>query len=289
VYFNLPYTNTAAAKTTSNSASDAELETEPEHNLSMPTQVDWRTVLCEFLCTPSSTKDKVLIETLNDYKRRLHDAERHAVEQTACVVAIEEEPKYETIHRVRCSDDGGTELFLDPPWTVNSGPFGAHLRGSNEIEHLELHLERNKQLSFIVYKDYRCCRRNHDLKTNSAASTEKNYATSLMVGESVCIISEAFSAALEEIENITEGTIPYPVFDTNSELISPYLWWYHQRESIMEAVTHLDPEVQVHIRLFQEYIMSSIGKEYEEVDQLFTSGQMKQDYMEYLFVCPFLE
>jgi hypothetical protein len=267
--------------TLSESESDPKLETEPEHmNSSMPTQVDWRKVLCKFLGSPSSTNDEVIIEALQSYTRRLQ-----AAEKSARAVIVEEEPEYETIYRVRCVNEKHTELFLDPPWTVNSGPFGAHLRGSNAIENLELHLERHKQLSFIVYKDYCCCEKEPSLERNWITSSEGNLATNLLVGESVCIISEAFSCALEEIKEMTTDQIPYPIFDVNSELKSPYLWWYHQRKPIIKAASDLDPELLMHLGLFQKYINSGIGKRYEEIDRLLSRGQIQPEYMEYLYVC----
>ena len=40
----------------------------------------------------------------------------------------------------------------------DTGPFRAHLRASGLIQNLELHLERNKSISFLVCRDYECCR-----------------------------------------------------------------------------------------------------------------------------------
>src|SRR3569833_2877285 len=69
-------------------------------------------------------------------------------------------PRSEVIYQINCqSHQGEGGLYLDPPWIVESGPALAHLRGSQAIDNLELHLERNKEITFIVYREFECCGR----------------------------------------------------------------------------------------------------------------------------------
>ena len=118
------------------------------------TTIDWRKQICQFLkISPESTDDTVL-ECLDFAAEKLEDAKRITAEESE---PQDLTPRYQTIHRVKCDVDRQTNLYVDEPFVVGGGQQSTHLRGTSPIHNFELFLERNKAISFINYKHYRCC------------------------------------------------------------------------------------------------------------------------------------
>lgn len=181
--------------------------------------------------------------------------------------------------------ENSTYLYLGDPFVVNSGPRGAHLRGSDEIENFALFLERNQNLSFIDYKDYKCC----DNSSSRARRTRQDRALGtdpeiLLVKESISIISPALALALQTLARVALVGITHPVFEVDVEFPSPYLWWYHGRDNITEFDGFLEEFHQEHIDLFQEFVDHRLGDTWAEVDALLEEGKISAKYIDYLFV-----
>ncbi|CZR51366.1 related to TOB3 (member of AAA-ATPase family) [Phialocephala subalpina] len=237
----------------------------------MINQIDWREVLCQFLSVSSRTDDNAVLASLKSMTDRIKAAERSAHMKKD----HDSTGEYQIIHRIRCAKQSTEELCLNVPWTVKTNSKTIHLRGSDMIEHLELHLERYKAVSFIVYKDYKCCR------TDSAVIRAD--ASDLLVNESVCIVSEAFCLALTELWSKAFGNASHPKFEQFSEFTAPFVWWYCQKGHIDAAITLLQQHQQQHLRLFQTYINASLGEEYATVDLLMAKGKTTAEYMTYLY------
>ncbi|KAJ0130193.1 Histone acetyltransferase GCN5 [Fusarium oxysporum f. sp. albedinis] len=97
----------------------------------------WRNEICRFLDVSPDALDKEL--------KARYEASKGPL-------------RYEIIHSVCCEQSKMEgRRYLNQPWVVESGPNNAHLRGSQPILNFKLFLERNKEVIFIIYKDYRCC------------------------------------------------------------------------------------------------------------------------------------
>ena len=244
-------------------------------------QIDWRKVLCQFLSVSSRTEDNIILTSLHSVTDRIKAAERLSRKENNS----ESTDEYQIIHRIRCAEQSTTELCLDVPWTVKNGPRKIHLRGGEMIEHLELHLERHKAVSFIVYKDYKCCETDDlGVQHGSHSVVIGADASDLLVNESVCIVSEAFCLALKELCSEALGNASHPKFALSSEFSAPFVWWYCRRVQIAAAIPLLQPHHLQHIGLFQKYIDVSLGEEYEAVDMLVADGKITAEYMTYLYV-----
>lgn len=119
------------------------------------TTVDWRAELCRVLEVVPHTSNDDILDRLEDAFKELKEARR--LQQTL-PDQIQASPRFQVLYRVSCAE-AATRLYEKPPWIVDSGPQNAHLRGSNPISNLELYLERNKDIAFIVYTDFECCQR----------------------------------------------------------------------------------------------------------------------------------
>lgn len=244
--------------------------------------IDWRGQLCQFLKIGPESTDETLLESLETASEALEEAHR--------LLAIESDPqnhvpKYQTIHRVSCVIDRQTKLYVEEPFVVNSGPQGAHLRGTSEpLNNFDLFLERNKAISFIAYLAYRCCdgsqpRRRHNDKEGDPQPS------SLLTGESASIISPVLCAALKALTDGALDDLPHPDFsDTRISFHSPYLWWFCRRQEIAEAEESLSEYHQEHITLFKQYLQDSLGATWSEVDSLLAEGKISAQYINYLFV-----
>jgi hypothetical protein len=177
--------------------------------------MDWRGVLCRFLnILPESTDDDIL-KVLDDVAGRMEAANRQGSDSLGLP------PRGQIINRVACSNSHAEEdqLYLEDLWVVNSGPRNAHLRGSKAIDNLELYLERNKDVSFIAYRDFQCCGREPSYLGAGRGRFDRPITepSQLMVGESVCIISDDLRLALEQIAGGALQAIQHPPFEIEGE------------------------------------------------------------------------
>jgi hypothetical protein len=248
----------------------------------MTTQINWRETLCQFLDVSPGVDDAALVETLQSTAERTRIAESPQLSSPR-PSSPSRDPGYEVIYRISCFASGAplTGLYLEGPWLVNSGPHGAHLRASTEIGHFELYLERHKELQFVVYKDYSCCgsKPAKEEEPNGDSGNTETYSTS----ESVCIITEEFSEALNQLSQSTRGKLNCPDFEVVEQFYSPYLWWYQAREVIEETLLMMNPQHQTHIQSLGEYIQEALGNTYAQVDALLKEGRIMAENLSYLY------
>ncbi len=250
----------------------------------MINQIDWRGLVCQFLQVSPHVEDNAVLASLHDVTGRLEASERRS-RQMAAEHGITEDMNYLTIHRIRCTEQNTTELSLGFPWPVKNADGFIHLRGKEIIDHLELHLERNKWVAFIVYKDYTCCKdHGMDAQQLQASTVAPDSAPDLLVGESVSIISWQFGEAMDELWSLAMSGEAHPKFDSSKEFSAPYLWWYCHRDELQESASDLEAHHSPYILLFQDYIDQNLGEEYREVDQLLAEGKITARYMPYLYV-----
>lgn len=242
----------------------------------------WRNEICRFLDVSPDALDDEVFQAMTKASIILKEAEQ----MKAKYEAGRGPPRYEIIHSVRC-EQSRTEgrLYLDQPWVVETGPNDAHLRGSQPILNFELFLERNKEIVFVIYKDYRCCGRQHN--SRSRAHTEPDGqvdASSLLTAEHISIISPDLSSAMEEFSDIALGDFPHTDFRGGEEMRHPYIWWFHRRKEIDEALEKYksSPWLPM-VYLFREYILGRMTEEWETVDGLLARKRICLKYMDYLF------
>ncbi|KAF6822948.1 AAA family ATPase [Colletotrichum plurivorum] len=247
--------------------------------------IDWRAELCDLLNEDPNVTDSELIKAKESAIDTLKEAAilRNSASQT------KGPPKYEIIHKIYCHELRTENLFLDKPWVVESGRYGAHLRGSRAIPHLELHLERNKEITFIVYRNFECCGEAPP-KTltyhGRVADSLESDASSFLKTEYMHIISEELSDGLQELAYSALAGIPHPRFDKphDEEISYPYLWWFHRRNEIESDIEKLGATSQKHVSVLRDYIRGQLAKEWSMVDLLLNEGRMTAEYIRYLFV-----
>jgi len=246
----------------------------------MTTQIDWKETLCQFLGISPETNDVELVETLQSAAERNQSVEQSRSPSLSTSSETLPNPEYQVIYRVLCSasQERVPGLYLDAPWVVNSGPYGAHLRASSEVSHLELYLERHKELRFIVYKDYNCC--GPQEHREGILSDPVSYLT----GQSICIVAEEFLGAVDQLSTQALQDVDCPDFEMFEELQWPYLWWYQGRKAIAATLPTMDPVLQTHIQPLKAYLEEVLGRTYSKVDTLLKEGKITAEYLSYLYV-----
>lgn len=222
--------------------------------------------------------------------------------------------RYQVIHCVSCynNTDGSEEvMYLEEPWTVHAGPYRSHLRGSQQVGNMELYLERNKDVGFIVFKDYKCCRDRPPPTSRYHLGREVDAPlTSMLKGEHIDIVSDDLRSTLANLSDVAFEGIPHPKFgrveddrgeDEGSEYVAddassgydigenpdvsyPYLWYYHRRHKISEAIDRLQDIDKEHLNVFCGYIQNRMSDEWAAVDKLISKGEISAEYIKYVYV-----
>ncbi|KAL9117302.1 MAG: hypothetical protein Q9187_006162, partial [Circinaria calcarea] len=164
-------------------------------------------------------------------------------------------------------------------------------RGRLRISDVELYCERHADISFVVYKDYICDGHGGRVREKRAAHGRGN---ALVVGaeqevyksgESLTIVSRILCEALNKlVDGDVQRERRYPAFNIYSEIQGPYLFYYHDRAFFEQKVAQMKKHHVKELDLFKTYVNESLGKEYNEVDELFAQGLVSPKYVKYLFV-----
>lgn len=242
--------------------------------------------MCRLLDVSPHIPDDELLDAMESASNSLREAERLKYR----VLQQQGPPKCEIINKIYCHDTRTENLYLDEPWVVESGRFNAHLRGSHAVPHLELHLERNKEITFIVYRHFECCRAqppkdfNYHGRVTSILDADPS---SFLKAEYISLISEEISDGLREVAEGPLAGIPHPKFNRQSdkEIAYPYLWWFHRRDKIKAFTENLSQPGRKHLSVLQQYIKDRLAMDWSTVDSLLARGRITAEYIQYLFVC----
>lgn len=245
------------------------------------TTIDWRSEIRRCLDKPHDISDLDLLDALDEASDILQEIEQLRNQASAQRAP----PRFEIIHRISCQHNRTEQgYFLDPPSVVNYGPHDAHARSSRRIPNVELFLERNKEITCLVYREYECCGTTPPArKLLIQEDTDDMSAKALFINEYVHIVS---SDLLEAMISLGKSMGDGPITDLSGErpfLRHPYTWWYHRRGQI-EAFALENPDLQEHIDVFACYLKESLEKEWEVVDKLLADQRITAEYLHYLFV-----
>jgi hypothetical protein len=244
--------------------------------------VDWRHEICTFLDKPYDVLDNDLLHAFYEASDTLREIERLRKQASA----QRGPPRFQMVHEIACHHSRGEQgVFLDPPTVVNYGPHDAHARSSRRIANMELFLERNKEITFLIYRRYECCGKiPPDEKLLYKNDTDDMNLQALLNREYIDIISPELRKAMSHLgENLKD--IPFPDLWGDGAVVNyPYDWWFHSVDQIQNVTSTMLPEFQKHISLFAHYLQESLGKEWEIVHQLLSRQKITTGFIHYLFV-----
>lgn len=181
--------------------------------------------------------------------------------------------RYQVLYRL----DG--ECYLDhPEWTRGQ----ASNVSRKPLHNFDLFLERNKNIVFVVYRDFgrRSRVRRGNLKPQSGdVITPPEHIT-----ESVRIIDKQLLASFESLlEQDWRYDADLQLLRRSGEMNAPYLFIYHHRRSWREILSRCSSTVRNHLNLLTDYVSKNYGHEYTAADASFGRRKVTVDLMRYLF------
>ncbi|KAF2999956.1 hypothetical protein E8E14_003520 [Neopestalotiopsis sp. 37M] len=244
--------------------------------------IDWRSEICTFLDKPYGIPDNDLLDALDETSDTLREIE-HLRKQAS---AQSDPPRSQIVHEITChysrSEQG---VFLDPPTVVNYGPHDAHARSSRRITNMELFLERNKEITFLVYRQYECCGEvAPDQMLLHQDDTIDLNVKALLQHEYINIISPDLRKVMIDL-GMNLNDIPFPdLSDEEAVVNSPYPWWFHYNDHIQNVISAMPSNFQEHIAVFECYLQEAFGKEWEIVNEMLSREKISTEFIHYLFV-----
>lgn len=173
--------------------------------------------------------------------------------------------------------------FDEPEWIEGQGQ-QRQLRCSLPVTNFELYLEKNKDIAFIVYRDF------HPTPDMAGSNISDRPAQStgpwrpLPSSETIRPVDQVL---IEAIETLLSSRDEYSSLLQNykdaPELQAPYLTVYNSRKDLDTIKEGLSPEGQKQFSLLLQYITDQYGDRYEAADSLFAENKISSANMPHLF------
>ncbi|KAI1876813.1 uncharacterized protein JN550_000885 [Neoarthrinium moseri] len=229
-------------------------------------------------------------------KRNMKPLPPQKEEQTE-TIALDKGPRFLVLHRVFCGTshhDHDATVYEDVPTLMDQdsgAPLGEEmLCGKVIIRDVEAYLRKQKNVHFVVYKEYRCGhgsswgarqRRHTDqLLTDPFKMTRSDISPRQ---ERMKIVSPTLQRALNGVATckLDQITFDDPCEDSE-ELQAPYMFLFHHRRQLQEVVQ----ENQVHgpsVKLLLEYLNANFGQEYIDAEAMIARGLVAENNIDKLF------
>ncbi|KAF7905798.1 hypothetical protein EAF00_000077 [Botryotinia globosa] len=193
--------------------------------------------------------------------------------------------RYLILHRIKGQHE---RLYFDPPEWVMGQNHTQILRSRLPLFNLRDFLEKNTDISFIVFRDYK----EKDIPTSkemvAAAATNNNSGITkspVHEEEKILAVSEYLMEAIKSILKKPEFADLLAWFEKDgTELPSPFVFIYHSRAVIQELIEETsDPNAVRQLKLMIDYIYKNYGAEYDAADTMFDASHVSKPYTKYLF------
>ncbi|KAK8076183.1 hypothetical protein PG994_003455 [Apiospora phragmitis] len=200
---------------------------------------------------------------------------------------------YQVLHRVNCDfcypaiymdvPDYGTECSTTNQWMVLDEyhplhePKTLHLCGKRLIMDLDTYLGQNRQLRFLVFREYQCRHELEGLTTSATApKTVSNGLSVYLVSEELCVAMRLLAARVPRMRQ--------PDFEPQAELQYPFYWVYHSRQTLKRELSGLGESTAMTLaKKLMDFISDSTLEEYSKVDELLARRVITWNTLKYLF------
>ncbi|KAH7078573.1 hypothetical protein FB567DRAFT_534215 [Paraphoma chrysanthemicola] len=166
----------------------------------------------------------------------------------------------------------GTCYFDHPEWTQGYKSIVSRI----PVKNLDLFLERNKNVVFIVYRDFSYA--------PPKTAAKNKLASPKHIRESIHPVSRQLRKTLQMMLKLDwryEST--FTQLYRTREIDAPYLFIYHHRTYWKDMLAQCPPTVREHLNLLAVYVSENYGREYEAADTLFARRKVSAEFVKYLF------
>ncbi|KAI0426473.1 hypothetical protein F5Y09DRAFT_345629 [Xylaria sp. FL1042] len=167
--------------------------------------------------------------------------------------------------------------YFDAPEWVGSTQNGT-LRCRVPVKNFDLYVEKNKDLSFIIYKTYILPEPGHQI-----AFLQHGETPNFEIHESIQPITGDLMKAVEALlGSKDEYSELWQVFKDTNKLNAPYLCVYHQRKDWDSLRGDLAQSSEERLMMLWNYIIQSYDDEYAAADKL-VARKVISKYIQYMF------
>jgi DNA polymerase III delta prime subunit len=188
---------------------------------------------------------------------------------------LEREPsKYQIVHRIIKS--GEPALYFDKPQWFRGERNSAALKSSLPLSSVRTFLDRNPDVSFLVYRDYH-------LESMSCESFDELESQVHHTGECIFTSAKDLTTGVSEFLESKPALGTDNIFNGNQVLVAPYLVVYHTRHVLENTLNKVNDKQRRQLTLLFDYILSEYADVYKTVDSLLERGKINARYIKYLF------
>ena len=167
-------------------------------------------------------------------------------------------------------------IYTDPPELIHRNTGAPYLRCNNPLVNFELYLALNRDISFVVFRNYK---RRAELQ-----SPNKKYGKPEPFSETILPVCEDLKGVIAYFLRGDEFRSMYTDYENTGEVQSPYLFVYHNRGAGESEIKRgLSSEAQRQFDLFMDYVQEACGSDYTAADLLLEKGKIRPEYVQYLF------
>ncbi|KAJ5835546.1 ATPase AAA-type core [Penicillium robsamsonii] len=236
--------------------------------------------------TPPS-QGSVSLSEANDLKAQIA-ALRDKVRELEGKPALPIASKYQILYRIE--KDGtyptwmvevSVQVSMDgdlyrPPELIQRNMGAPYLRCNDPLINFELYLALNRDISFVVFRNYK--------RRAERQSSNTKYDKPEPFSETIFPVSEDLKGVIADFLGGKEFKSMQNHYRDKGEVQSPYLFVYHNRGAGESEIKRgLSSEAHRQFDLFMDYVQEAYGKEYTAADLLFEQGKIRPEYVQYLF------
>ncbi|KAK5046859.1 hypothetical protein LTR84_007213 [Exophiala bonariae] len=173
--------------------------------------------------------------------------------------------------------------FDVPEWIEGQGS-QRHLRCSLPLANFELYLEKNKDIAFVVYRDFHPERDIAPSNATHRPAKGTSGGAPQPTSESIRPIGRVLTEAIETLlSSRNDYSSLLSEYKSSKELHAPYLPVYNSRKDLHAIQEGLSAEAQKQFSLLLQYITDRYGDKYAAADSLFLEHKVSSENVPYLF------
>jgi hypothetical protein len=173
-------------------------------------------------------------------------------------------------------DQLSVPYFDHPVWARGDGR-ASRMRCEIPLENFELYLEKNKDVAFIVYRDFQTG------SMDNAASYPVTHLPRHSSEKIQPINRDLITAIVDLLSSRDEYAKLLEMYLESNKLPAPYLFIYHSRTSLEEFQDGLTLPAKTQLSLLSKYVTEQFAHEYAAADDLLSQNKILPEYVHYLF------
>jgi AAA+ superfamily predicted ATPase len=186
----------------------------------------------------------------------------------------------QVFHCLGGADGSLTSYYLaEPEWNIRDEEI--MLKGSFPVHDPDGYIQKKRNIAFAVYRHYTVDHQRS--KVEEAMKANEPLPDPDPVTMSFSLISREMVEAAKAFIALHPGfrsEFPEVNVDAGTKISSPFIWWYHYRES--HKIQDLPPRQAELMTTLRHWIEENYGAVYNKTEEQFSSGRMSSKSIEYL-------